>query len=226
MDNKNLYGVVAVLLVGLIISSSAGAYYYYRDGQEAQDSNYYATEAAGATAQYNQLVSQYNSALSLYNQTLSLLAGTTGALNTSLPIYAQASAQLPGLWNSYLKLRPQSAHVYAADVLIDFGNGTSHWYNNTQVQPGWNLYTTTVVLTNGSLQSTYYPNVGGGEHFVTGMDGVANTNSEYWFVWTYNRTASWQTAQVGADDLPVFNGSVFAWTFCGSTPSFAPTCKP
>jgi hypothetical protein len=39
-------------------------------------------------------------------------------------------------------------------------------------------------------------------------------------------TEEWQTAQVGADNLPVYNGSVFAWTYCGETPSYAPTCKP
>ncbi|MDA4116925.1 MAG: hypothetical protein OK455_01090 [Thaumarchaeota archaeon] len=223
MNNKNLYGVVAILLAGLIISSSVGAYYYYQYGQESQNASKYATEEASGTFQYNQLATQYNAALSLYNQTLSLLAGTTGSMNTSLPSYEQASSQLPGLWSSYLKLKPQSAHVYAADIFVDFANGTSRWFNNTQVQPGWNLYTATLVLPGSNVGATWYPSFSPPEHLVNSIFGVADSKTSYWSIWTFNQTASWQSAQVGADLLPVYNGSIFAWTFCAET---ATTCKP
>ncbi len=218
MSPKTLYGIVAVLLAGLIITSTFGVYYYDQFSQQSQAGNRYSSELSDATTQYNQLVSQYNSALSLYNQTLALLAGTVGAVNTSLPIYGEASSQLSGLWSSYLKLKPQSAHVYSADILLNFGNGTRHWYNNTQIQPGWNLYTATVVLTGGNMQATWYPSFG--EHLVNAIDGVSGTKTNYWLIWTYNSTALWQKADVGADDIRVYNGSVLAWTFCGQT------CQP
>jgi len=226
MSPKNLYGVIAVLLAGLIISSGFGAYYYYQYGQQSQIANHYVSDLSDAATQYNQLATQYNSALGLDNQTFALLAGTVGALNTSLPIYAQASSQLSGLWSSYLKLKPQSAHVYSADILLNFGNGTRLWYNNSQIQPGWNLFTATVVLTHGSVQAPFYPNLGGGEHFVSGIDGVSNSKTTFWFIWTYDKTSSWKFAQVGADQLPVYNGSIFAWTYCGADSSYNPTCKP
>jgi hypothetical protein len=215
---KNLYGVVAVLLAGLIISSSLGAYYYYQYGQQSQIANHYVSDLSDSATQYNQMVTQYNSALGLYNQTFALLAGTVGAVNTSLPIYAQASSQLSGLWSSYLKLKPQSTHVYSADILLNFGNGTRLWYNNSQIQPGWNLFTATVVMTRGNMQATWYPTFG--EHLVNAIDGLSGTKTNYWIVWTYNSTALWQKAQVGADLIPVNNGSVLAWTYCGQT------CKP
>jgi len=218
MSPKNLYGVAAVLLAALIIISSFGAYYYFQYGQQSQISNHYVADLSDAATQYNHLTTQYNSALVAYNQTLALLAGTVGAVNTSLPIYAQASSQLPGLWSSYLKLKPQSALVYSADILVNFGNGTRHWYNQTQVQPGWNLYTATIVLTGAKMQATWYPSFG--EHLVTELFGVANTRTNYWIVWSYNSTALWQKAQVGADLIPVNNGTVVAWTYCGQT------CKP
>jgi hypothetical protein len=218
MSPKNLYGVVAVLLAALIISSSFGAYYYYQYGQQSAIGNHYVLDLSDAATQYNQLATQYNSALGSYNQSLALLAGTVGALNTSLPIYGQASSQLSGLWGSYLKLKPQSARVYSSDILVNFGNGTRHWYNNTQVQPGWSLYTATVVLTGGNMQATWYPAFG--EHLVSSIFGVAGTKTSYWIIWSYNSTALWQKAQVGADLIPVNNGSVLAWTYCGQT------CKP
>jgi Flp pilus assembly protein TadG len=218
MSPKTLYGVAAVLLAGLIISSTFGIFYYNQFAQQSQVANHYASDLSDSASQYNSLASQYDSALSQYNQSLALLAGTVGAVNTSLPIYAQASSQLSVLWSGYLKLKPQSVHVYSADVLFNFGNGTRRWYNNTQIQPGWNLYTATVVITRGNMQATWYPSFG--EHFMNSIGGVSGTSTNYWIIWSYNSTASWQKASLGADDLPVYNGSVFAWTFCGQT------CKP
>ncbi len=212
------YGIAAILVAGLMISSSFGAYYYYEFGQQSKISGQYASDLSDANAQYNKLASQYDSALALSNQSLVLLAGTVGVVNTSLPIYTQASAQLSGLWSAYLKLKPQAAHVYSADILFNFGNGTRLWYNDSQVQPGWNLYTATVVLTRGNMQATWYPQFG--EHLVNGIDGVSSSKTSYWYVWTYNSTALWQKADVGADDIPVLNGSILAWTFCGDA------CKP
>ena len=218
MSPKTLYGVAAILLAGLIITSTFGAYFYYQYGQQSQIANHYASDLSDSSSQYNQLASQFDSSLTLENQTLALLAGTVGAVNTTMPIYAQASSQLSGLWNSYLKLKPASAQVYSADILLNFGNGTRLWYNDTQVQPGWNLYTTTVVLTGGNMDATWYPSFG--EHFVNGIEGVTGNANSYWIAWTYNSTASWQQSKLGADLLPVYNGSVFAWVYCGQT------CEP
>jgi hypothetical protein len=224
LATKTIYGVAITLVALLIISATAGAYYYYEYQQATQSKNQYVEELTTATSQYDSLASNYNSSLSLYNETFSLLVGTIAVVNTSLPIYQQASAELSQLWNRYLSLRPASSSSYAADILIDFGNGTRHWYNNTQVQPGWNMYTETVVLSSGDLQAQWYPQYQ--EHFVSGIDGVSNSQTMDWFLWTYNRTASWQIPPVGADDLPVYNGSVIAWTYCGETASFAPECSP
>jgi hypothetical protein len=218
------YGVALVLVALLIISATAGAYYYYEYQQADQSKNQYVSELTTATSEYNSLAANYNSSLSLDNATLSLLVGAISAVNTSLPIYHQASTQLSQLWSRYLSLKPASSSLYAADILIDFGNGTKDWHNNTQVQPGWNMYTETVVLSNGDLQAVWYPQYG--EHLVNAIDGVSNSQTMDWFLWTYNGTSSWQFAQVGADDLPVYNGSVFAWTYCGESVTFAPECSP
>jgi len=221
---RAIYGVALVLVALLIVSAVAGIYYYSEYNQETQSKSQYVSELVSETSQYNRLASTYNSSLSLVNKTLSLLVGTLAVVNTSLPIYEQASTELSQLWNQYLSLKPATGSLYSADILVDFGNGTRSWYNGTQVQPGWNVYITTVVLTNGNLQAQWYPEYQ--EHLVSGIDGVSNTKSLYWWLWTYNGTASWQLAQVGADELPVYNGSMFAWTFCGMNSSYAPTCTP
>jgi hypothetical protein len=112
---------------------------------------------------------------------------------------------------------------YFTDIVIDYGNGTYHWYNDTKVQPGWNLYTVTLLATNGNVNATCCEY---GSHFVTGIGGVQNSNSKYWFVWNYSSTASWQTAPVGPDEITITNNSAFAWTYCGVDTSYNPTCTP
>ena len=221
---KAVYGMTLVLVALLIVSVAAGAYYYYEYSQATQSKDQYVNELVTATNQYNQLASNYNTSLSLINRTLSLLVGTVAVVNTSLPIYAQASSDLSQLWKEYLGLSPAKSSLYSVNVLFDFGNGTRQWYNGTQVQPGWNMYVTTVLISKGNLQAQWYPQYQ--EHLVSGIDGVSDTNSMYWFLWSYNSTASWQVAQVGADDLTAYNGSVFAWTYCGVTQSYSPTCTP
>ena len=99
---------------------------------------------------------------------------------------------------------------YVSHILLDFGNGTRTWYNDT-TQPGLNLYVATQVITGGHVNATYYPEYS--SHLVTAIYNVANAGNDYWGVWTYNSTSSWQMAQVGADQLQVYNGSVYAWTY-------------
>ncbi len=225
------YLIALPLIAVLIVSVIAGAYYYYEFGQASQSGNEYASELKTATADYNRLAANYNSSLSLTNKTLSLLVDAIEPLNTSDPAYANVSAELSELWAQYLALKPAEQAVYAPHILIDFGNGTEQWYNTTQVQPGWNLYVATVLIAKGNLQAQWYP-AGSfgpgtpGEHFVTGIDGVSNTATTYWWIWTYNGTASWQVANAGADLYQVYNGSLFAWTYCGSTTTGEPTCSP
>ncbi|MDG6915797.1 MAG: hypothetical protein JRN23_03530 [Nitrososphaerota archaeon] len=217
-------GLAVVFAALLVISATAGAYYYQEYRQASQTGGVYAGELTTATSRYASLAAGYNSSLALDNATLSLLAGTVSAINTSLPIYGQASVQLSQLWASYLRLEPASSSLYSSNILIDFGNGTQVWHNGTRVQPGWNMYTETVVLTQGRLQAVWYPAYG--EHLISGIDGVQNSATMSWFLWTFAPSSSWQTAQVGADELPVYNGSVFAWTYCAVSPSFTPECTP
>ena len=224
MATRPIYGAAVVLTALLIISATAGVYFYYEYQQAVQSRNQYLGELTAAASRYDGLASKYNSSLALYNETFAFLVGTISVVNTSLPIYQQASSQLSQLWSRYLSLKPAASSLYSADVLIDFGNGTRLWYNDTEVQPGWNAYVETVVLSHGDLKALWYPEFQ--EHLVSSIDGVSDSPTMSWFLWTYNETASWQASPVGADLVPVDNGSVLAWTYCGENASYAPECIP
>ena len=115
---------------------------------------------------------------------------------------------------TYVQQLKQLNVKYYSNILIDYGNGTKTWYNETKVDPGWNLYVTTQIITNGHVNATYYPQYG--SHFITAIYNVPDTKSKYWLLWTWNATASWQTAQVGSDQLKMYNGSVYAWAYCSA----------
>ena len=127
-------------------------------------------------------------------------------------LYYYQYSQVASENSTYVSELNQLNVKYLSNLLIDFGNGTRTWYNTTNVQPGTNLYVETQIIAKGEVNATYYPQYQ--SHFVTAIFNVGNTNTMYWLLWTYNKTASWQQAPVGPDELQVTNDSVFAWSLC------------
>jgi hypothetical protein len=127
-------------------------------------------------------------------------------------LYYYQYSQVASENSTYVSELNQLNVKYLSNVLIDFGNGTRNWHNVTNVQPGTDLYVETQIITKGDVNATYYSQYQ--SHFVTAILNVGNTKTMYWLLWTYNKTASWQQASVGPDELQVTNDSVFAWSFC------------
>lgn len=226
VSKSTLYGVVVVFVAVLLVSSSFAAVYYSEYQQEVSIDQRHQAELSLALSDYDSLLLLYNASLDRYNQTLSLLAAAVSNLNTSTPAYRTAAADLASLWSSYQALASgdgRKAVVYSVRMLVDYGNGTSKWYNGSTAQPGWNGYMVSLVLLGGDIQANWYPQFG--EHLVTGIDGVNQTASESWFVWEL-ANGKWTPSQTGSDQMQVDNGTVIAWTLCGYDASFNPTCSP
>jgi hypothetical protein len=220
------YGVVVLLVALLVVSSTAALYYYGENEQTGSQRQQYVGELGNALASYRSLSAKYNASLSDYNTTLSLLADAVANLNTSTPAYRNASLELSSLWNSYQQLASFSgrkALVYGVHMLVDFGNGTRRWLNDTSIQPGWNGYVASLVLLRGNLQAAWYPQYG--EHLITSVGGVLQTSSTSWFFWEFSG-GRWTLSATGADQLQIYNGTSIAWTLCGYDASFRPTCVP
>ena len=220
------YGVVVVFVALLLITSTFAAVYYSDYQQEVSTDLKHQTEVSLALASYNSLLVLYNVSLDSYNQTLSLLANAVSNLNTSTPAYRMAANDLASLWTTYKDLANGNGNkplVYSVSMLVDYGNGTSRWYNDTTTQPGWNAYVVTLVLLDGNVQATWYPQYG--EHLVTGINGANQTSSESWFIWEF-MNGRWTPSVTGADLLQVDNGTVLAWTLCGYDSNFNPNCTP
>lgn len=220
------YGIVVTLIAFLLISSFL-AFTYYSEYQQGVTQNQRSVqELSTALASYRSLSGSFNSSLTDYNRTLSLLATAVANLNTSTPAYHDASVALSSLWASYEKLASgggRRALEFGVHMLVDYGNGTRRWYNDTAAQPGWNGYVVTLVLLNGNVQATWYPQYG--EHLITGLGGVSQPTTKSWFLWSLTG-GKWTSAQVGVDQLPIENGTSFAWTLCTYDANFNPNCSP
>lgn len=226
------YGVVALLVAISLISSSFAVSYYGQLQQQESQSQRYSGELATALAQYRVLGSSYQTALDSLNRTIFLLSQALSGLNTTSPAYKEGTASLASIWKTYLGLTKVKggSEQYSVNMLLQYGNGTKRWFNETATQPGWNAYTVTLVALNGSVQAAFYPSIGPhGDYFVTGIVGVNNAPSqnEAWLLWTWNSTQAWQLANTGPAEIPTYNGSVFAWTYCAYNPTtYAPLCTP
>ena len=217
------YGVVVGATALILISATFAGYYYVQDSSANHNNAQLTSELNNMNANYSSLALSFNALLAKYNQSIYLLSNSIAVMNTSLPAYRQASAQLSDLWAVYQSMSPAKS-LLRNSVYFDFGNGTRSWYNGTAINAGWNLYVETVILMKGEVAGAWYPAYG--EHFITGIGGISNSASRYWFLWTYSKTASWQVAQVGADGILAASGSVYAWTYCGADSGFNPTCTP
>jgi len=139
-----------------------------------------------------------------------LVAITLGVSGVAAYYYSQYS-QAESENKTYVQQLRQFNVKYSSHILVDFGNGTRTWYNDSKFQPGLNLYVATQIITDGHVNATYYPEYS--SHLITALYDVANNGNDYWGLWTYNSTSSWQMAQMGADKLLVNNGSVYAWAY-------------
>jgi hypothetical protein len=200
--------------------------YYGQYQMELTQNQQHVGELNSALQSYRTLAGGYNTGLKDLNTSLTLLAGVVASMNTSTPAYAEAIGQISVLWNSYqnlARLNGTKIATYEVNMLIVYGNSTEKWYNDSSVRPGWNAYLATLVLLNGRVQSTWYPQYG--EHFVEGINGVPSSASTSWFVWDYQKGA-WKVSPTGSDGLQVYNDTVFAWTLCGYDANFNPGCTP
>jgi hypothetical protein len=223
-SRSSLYAFAIATSALIVISATIAGYYYVQSSNNASNNSHLVAELNNANSNYSKLASNFNLLFTNYNESLSLLSRSIAVINTSLPIYKQSSLELTVLWQNYQSLSPVPSTLLRNSILFDFGNGTRKWFNQTAINPGWNLYIETVVLNDGKVDAQWYPQYG--EHLVNGIGGISNSATQYWFLWSYNKTAGWRSSQVGADNILVTSDSVYGWTYCAADANFNPVCRP
>jgi hypothetical protein len=97
---------------------------------------------------------------------------------------------------------------YRVNLLIEYGNGTKTWRNQTIIPVGWSLYNTTSKVTGGRIEGTWF-SFG---FFITSINGVQGTGPSYWSWYTWEREQSkWVPGASGAGSYIMKQGDVVAW---------------
>ena len=116
-------------------------------------------------------------------------------------------------------------------LLIDFGNGTKLWFNDTKVARTDNFYTVTYNDVRGNLEAVWngYPINAHLVYKIMGY-GCGSTSpgcNGYWSLWVWNASIGcWSYSEVGADLVSVQGVTMVAWYFADNDPhSFPGNCS-
>ncbi len=94
------------------------------------------------------------------------------------------------------------------NILIDYGNGTKIWYNETLVPRESTLLGATEIV----AKVDYYTTKDGS--FVTHINGVGGESNRYWIWYIWNSTEnSWSWGPVACDRYILKEGDTVAWRY-------------
>jgi hypothetical protein len=91
------------------------------------------------------------------------------------------------------------------DILIDYGNETYVWYNDTRIAIRESLLNATSTVTIVDKSSSEFGD------FVNTINGVGGEANKFW-IWSYY-DEGWQPGMVGADQWIMQNGDIVSWTY-------------
>lgn len=119
----------------------------------------------------------------------------------------------------------------SVNVLLNYGNGTLVWYNQTSVPSSSNFFNVTELITKGNLGAFFFASFG--SHFVYSINGVGCPASnifcdQAWGLWTLDGIC-WDLAFTGVDMIPVTQTTTIAWYLTpaatsGENPPIGPNC--
>ena len=92
------------------------------------------------------------------------------------------------------------------DILIDYGNGTAIWLNDTRIPLGANLLMATEMVASVDYIEGEYG------AFVTAINGVGGEPNRYW-LWFYLKDGCWEMGPVACDAWNLQDGDVVAWRY-------------
>ncbi|MEM3510693.1 MAG: hypothetical protein QW158_03190 [Nitrososphaerales archaeon] len=102
--------------------------------------------------------------------------------------------------------------AFEVDLLIDYGNGSLVWHNNTLLPIGSSLLNATLKVS----RSVEYLGSDMGV-FVNGIDGVGTKvvqKGHYWIWWRFDKEkGEWTIGETAADQYMIKQGDILAWLY-------------
>ncbi|MEM2889180.1 MAG: hypothetical protein QXR42_06855 [Candidatus Bathyarchaeia archaeon] len=112
------------------------------------------------------------------------------------------------LYNETLKELQKFDKYIFVNLLIDYGNGTKEWHNNTLIVRGADLLNATRIVANVDYITGEYG------AFVTSINHVGGDPNTYWIWYTWNSTSlNWDFGLVASDAYILKEGESVAWIY-------------
>jgi len=130
-------------------------------------------------------------------------------------VWAATSTSLLGYY--YLRFQEYDSllHEYEkvtmrVNILIDYGNGTKVWHNNTLIPHGATLLNATERV--AVVNSTYWPQYQA--VFIDAINGLPTTQTHFWW-WKYwdANSKEWKDGEVGADLYKLKPNETVMWQY-------------
>jgi len=104
-------------------------------------------------------------------------------------------------------LRELKSHMLV-DVLIDYGNGTQEWYNETRVPIGATLFDATKEIAKINYTTGQFGIL------ITAINGRKGKPGYYWMWYIWNSTSGeWEMGPVAADAFTLHHGDTVSWVY-------------
>lgn len=101
--------------------------------------------------------------------------------------------------------------IVVVSVLIDYGNGTREWHNNTEVLAGSTLLEATMKVAKVLGETGKY---GFYVKAINGLEEVlVSSNEGYSWIWYYWDGKSWVMGPVACDAQKVVDGGIYMWRY-------------
>jgi hypothetical protein len=102
-------------------------------------------------------------------------------------------------------IRDLEEFTILVNLLIDYGNGTIIWHNNTRLLAGTDLIAATDMVADIEYTESEWG------VFLNTINGVGGDLGAWWLWYFY--LEGWQMGQVGADQRILHDGDIISWVY-------------
>jgi len=125
--------------------------------------------------------------------------------------YREESLRLRGIYEN--TLQDLEAVSICVSVLIDYGNGTREWHNDTRLPLGSSALNATLAAADVDYTVGQYG------AFVSAINGLGIAGDMWWSLWRWSPTSSgWEFILETCDRLALRNGDRVAWYYSSGFP--------
>jgi cell division protein FtsB len=198
-SSKTVQLFAVLFLCTTIISSSIAVYYYYQFSESEKTIEVIRSQLD----QRDQALESLSLEVSVIQQEVEDLRSEYKGLIQGL----NASESDSGEINSTLEELKEEIDQFGitVDILIDYGNGTSQWFNGTEVQLGSTLFNATKRIANVEY-NLFEMGV-----FIENINGVGEDTGGWW-IW-YHYDGEWQYGPVGSNQWILKDGDILSWRY-------------